>query len=398
MNPRNVDVTIIGAGLVGLAAALALEQAGYAVVLVDSQRPSAQSDHNNHDWDQRIYAISPRNAAWLASLGAWQPLDVRRVAKIQAMEIFGDDASSKPLQLNAEDDHADALGFIVEERALKQALMQCLQKSGVRMMFGNACQNVQTSPQQATLQLADGQELVSRLLIAADGANSWVREQLGIGIQQKHYYQTAIVANFAVEKSHNNIARQWFTQDAAGRSSVLAWLPLPKNKISIVWSVPTQTADALLKLGDELLTQAVQAAGAQVLGDLTSITSPVAFPLTLKKADVLTYDCVVLMGDAAHRIHPMAGQGVNLGFRDVMDWMEVIGNKHQFQPINDATLLKQYTRMRKADMLKMLALTDGLYYLFENQNSVVKKVRNWGLSATNQQAIKKILVENAVSL
>lgn len=394
------DITIVGAGLVGMAAAVALRQTGYSVTLVDSQHPvksDASSQSNAQDWDQRIYAISPRNAQWLTSLGTWQLLDSTRIGEMQGMEIW-DDVSHAPLALSASDANAEHLGFIVEESALKQALMRRVEALGVHTCFESSCAKLNASAHQATLHLANAQVITSELLLAADGANSWVRQKLGIGVQQRPYHQTAIVANFEVEKSHANIARQWFTQNADGESCILAWLPLPDNKISIVWSVSTQYAETLLKLTGTEFTQQVMAAGGNLLGEFKLMGSPAAFPLILKKSEVLTQDCVVLMGDAAHRIHPMAGQGVNLGFRDVMDWLEILATKNPYQSLHDSCLLKRYSRMRKADMLNMLMLTDGLYYLFESHQHILEKIRRWGFSMTKSKIAKKTLVANAIAL
>jgi len=390
------DVTIVGAGLVGMAAAVAMSQAGYDVILVDSQPPRAHSDADD-DWDQRIYAISPKNMQWLTQLGAWPLLDAQRVAEMQSMEIWGD-ATTQPLQLHAEDVSADCLGFILEERLLKAALLKCIQASSVRMIVGHHCLSVQSSPQHALLQLANQQEIESTLLLAADGANSWVRQQLEVGVQRKDYEQTAIVANFTTEKPHANIARQWFTQDAMSKSAVLAWLPLPENKISIVWSSPTPHAKTLLQLSPEAFTHAVAQAGGGALGDMHLMGQPASFPLVLKQVSQSVMPSVVLIGDAAHSVHPMAGQGVNLGFRDVIDLLNLLGAKHVYQPINDASLLKQYARVRKADLLNMVALTNGLYHLFESPYTMVKNVRNWGLTATNQRTVKKLLIANAIAL
>ena len=407
------DITIMGAGLVGLAAAVGLQQAGFSVVLIDSKNPDQESKNkepptksaakNDDIWDKRIYAISPKNAEWLKSLAVWQLLNPMRIGQMQAMEIWGD-ATAQPLQLSAEDVNADYLGFIVEANALMQALMQRMEASGIRTFFEHSCNTLYTDPNKATLQLAnrqtpDTQKLIeSSLLLAADGSHSWVRQQMNIPVHQKSYDQIALVANFEVETSHANIARQWFAQDAKGRNSILAWLPLPGNRISIVWSVSTQYAEVLLALTDAEFTQQVTVAGDSILGELRLISSPAAFPLALQKADTLTQDCVVLVGDAAHQIHPMAGQGVNLGFRDVVDLIEILAEKNQYQSVNDSSLFKRYSRVRKADTLNMLMLTDGLCRLFESQHYTIKKLRNWGLSAANQQSIKKILVANAIAL
>ena len=151
-------------------------------------------------------------------------------------------------------------------------------------------------------------------------------------------------------------------------------------------------------LSEDEFTRAVLKAGNAGLGELKLISPVATFPLTLQKSHTLVQNSVVLIGDAAHQIHPMAGQGVNLGFRDVIDLLEVIKEKNQYQAINDSSLLKHYTRVRKADVMNMLLLTDGLYRLFESQNNGVKKVRNWGLAATKQNAIRKMLVANAITL
>jgi ubiquinone biosynthesis UbiH/UbiF/VisC/COQ6 family hydroxylase len=396
MKKFDTDVTIVGAGLVGMSAAIALTKLGYSVALVDGQDP-VQTGFDVQAWDQRIYAISPRNAEWLANLGMWQLLDTARIGEIEAMDIW-ENPERASLQLLASDVNADYLGFVLEESTLKRALGKCVEDLGVKTLFGVSCAALKVDARQSLLHLENGDVIESQLLLAADGANSWVRQQLGIAVQKKPYYQTAVVANFEVEKPHANIARQWFLPDTTGASSILAWLPLPDNKISIVWSVSTQCANDLLKLASGEFTQLVMVAGANLLGDFKLMNKPAAFPLILKTPSVLTQDCVVLVGDAAHRIHPMAGQGVNLGFRDVIDLLSILSLKNSYQPLHDASLLKRYTRMRKADVLNMLMLTDGLYYLFESNYAVVEKIRRWGFSMSQSSIVKKTLVENAIAL
>jgi ubiquinone biosynthesis UbiH/UbiF/VisC/COQ6 family hydroxylase len=391
-----VDVTIVGAGLVGLAAAIALHQAGFSVLIVDSKNPT-KSNFSENSWDVRIYAISPRNAEWLSSLGVWPIINVARVGQIQGMEIFGAGTQS-PLKLSANDANADTLGYIIESKALMQALLKQVDSLGIKTIFDKRCDSVISIANRTTLLLPEQVEIESKLLIAADGSHSWVRQKLNMHMQHKSYEQTAIVANFKAERPHNNIARQWFTLDAEGRNCILAWLPLPQNMVSIVWSVSTNQADILLKLSEDEFTKSVIDVGGSHLGEFKLIGSAAKFPLSLQKTNTLVHGNVVLVGDAAHQVHPLAGQGVNLGFRDVIDFIEILKHKHQYQAINDSRLLKQYSRVRKADIFKMVLLTDGLYQLYESQNKVIGHVRNWGLSKTNHQTIKKMLVANAIAL
>lgn len=397
----HTEVMVVGAGLVGLSAALAMHQLGLEVVLID-EYAHTEEQNDTRDWDQRIYAISPNNAGWLKSLGVWQHLDQQRVTQVQTMQIWGD-ATSTPLTLDADAVNVHAMAFILEERALMRALLHQVRQQGLRTVFGVKAVSVDVSPNQAQLTLDSGQVIHSGLLLAADGANSWVRQQANIAVTQKDYQQTAIVANFSIEKPHAHIARQWFRQErlsqqADAHCGILAWLPLPDNKVSIVWSAPAAYAQLLMQLDNAAFAHEVMRAGDAALGEMTLLGERAAFPLVLKQAEVLTQGALVLVGDAAHRIHPMAGQGVNLGFRDVIDLADILRHRRSCQAVNDPSLLKQYARTRKADVLSMVSLTSGLYHLFESKNSVVQKVRNWGLNTTNASVISKLLVKNAVEL
>lgn len=398
----SADITVAGAGLVGLSAALALHKLGLQVILVDAHEPDNVKAGNADAWDQRIYAISPQNVKWLSALGVWQHLDVSRVAQVHAMHIWGD-AVADAVELQAEDANSDAMAYIIEESALKQALMQQVKYCGLKTVFGQPPAALQVQTQQAVLSLRDDTALQSRLLLAADGAHSWIRQQLAVDISRKDYQQTAIVANFETEKCHANIARQWFRQDKAtsqkvSHCGILAWLPLPDNRISIVWSAPKAYADELMQFSDHDFAAQVALAGGNTLGQLRMLGKRAAFPLIMQKAETLAHDCVLLIGDAAHRIHPMAGQGVNLGFRDVIALIEMIGSRHQYQSVNDKSLLRRYERDRKADIFNMLTLTNGLYYLFEHHNAGVRKARNWGLAFSNRPMLKKMLVNTAITL
>ncbi len=388
------DVAIVGAGLVGMAAAIALHEAGFSVLLIDSQTPKTTRDN----WDTRIYAISPNNVAWLQKLGVWPYIDIARIAEMQTMLLM-DDSESSALVLCAEDVNQDSLGIILESCNLGHALLQRILSLNIATMFNAPCNALNIDASSATLEVLDS-IFKSTLLIAADGANSWVRKQMNISVQQKLYEQVAIVANFEVKNPPEQIARQWFTQDAHAKNSILAWLPLAsvedKHYISIVWSVSNQYAQELMQLTDSGFTHEVTLLGGDALGEMLLSTPRATFPLTLQKAEALYQVCAVLLGDAAHVIHPIAGQGMNLGFRDVIDLVKVITEKNSYQQLNDRNLLNQYMRSRKADLFNMQLLTDGLFQLFASQNSLIKKARQWGFAATKLQLIKKQLVALAI--
>jgi len=394
------DVAVVGAGLVGLSAALAMHQLELKVTLIAAEQAS-DSVFEADEWDQRIYAISPQNMHWLMHLGVWQHLNPARVTAVQAMQIWGD-ASAEALKLDADQVNANAMAYILEERVLREAMLQELKAQDVHIEYGVA-QSFSMQNQQAVLSLDSGLPIQSDLLLAADGAHSWLRQQANIAVTEKDYQQTAIVANFDIEVIHADIARQWFRQEQSGcdagtHCGILAWLPLPGRRVSIVWSAPTAYAQQLMQLDDAAFAEQVRLAGNAELGEMKLITARAAFPLYLKKATVLAQDALVLLGDAAHRIHPMAGQGVNLGFRDVIALAAVLKQRNRYQTLHDPSLLKQYTRNRKADVMEMTALTNGLYHLFDSENTLVQKVRNWGLRQTNQRVLKKVLAERAIAL
>jgi 2-octaprenylphenol hydroxylase len=394
------DIVIVGAGLVGLAAAVAFNNAGYEVIIIDARDPTQEKiDVEAEPWDKRIYAISPQNATWLKELEVWQLLDTKRIGKMREMKIWGDDVLA-PLTLSAEDANVDAMGFIIEGRALLKALLQRIEELSIPTFFQKTCSNVNKFKEKSAtiVSLSSGESIECKLLLAADGANSWVRGHLEVPIQQKSYDQIGIVANFKVSKPHSDIARQWFAKDIENKNTILAWLPLPENQISIVWSVSNKYGEHLLNLPEDVFTQEVAKAGANCLGDLQLIMVPTSFLLSLQKSAKLIHDGVIFIGDASHQVHPMAGQGMNIGFRDVIDLVKTLENKQAFQSINDPHLLRSYERERKADIAQMVFLTDGLFRLFEGQGNITKKIRNQGLSLTNKLAMKKLLVSHAISL
>jgi 2-polyprenylphenol 6-hydroxylase len=384
---RNYDIVIVGAALVGASAAVVFAKQGFKVALVDKKNPLAQS--KNVGWDSRIYAISPGNAEWLKDIGVWQHLNIERVTPIAGMKIWAD-VNPEPLMFDAEDAFVNNLGYIVENSALQQAFCDELEKLDVDLLFGHEGVYVDLDQQDATLKFADGSHLKAKLMIAADGGNSWVRQQVGLTQQKIVYDHEGLVANFEVELPHQNIARQWFVDDG-----ILAWLPLPGNRISMVFS--TKHSQTLSALSLDEFARHIAQLGSFALGKMQCITPSVAFPLVKQNASALVDIRLALVGDAAHQVHPMAGQGVNLGFRDVFALAKVLAERNRLADIGDRFVLRRYERARKADVLAIQGLTHSLYGAFDSKQMLVKMARNWGLILPNRHSIlKRVLMKHAL--
>ena len=381
------DVVVVGAGLVGISAAIAFAEQGKRVVLVDA-KPLA--NQKTQAWDSRIYALSPESEAWLKSIGVWQHVDMTRVCAIDAMHLWYED---EELVLSSSEANLPKLGVIIESQNLMYAMWHELNASAVTVVVNEACQRLSYTVQNAELTLQKGTTVSAKLVVGADSVNSWVRETADITLKQKDFHQTAIVANFSAEKPHRNVARQWFSAH-----ETLALLPLVGQNVSLVWSVSTETASELLKLSNEDLAGAVRAKSQDVLGDLKPIGKTLSFVLHSQIAMQFIGERLALVGDAAHQIHPMAGQGVNLGFRDVMELASMATRLHSMQDLGDASFLRQYARARKADTLAMNTLTLGLDALFASDSKGLKQLTSWGLRQLNHQgSVKKLLIQQVAA-
>lgn len=383
------DVLIIGGGLVGASLAAALKPAGLSVALVEDQRLATSSAQS---WDSRIYAVSPGSAAFLKECGAWQRLDMSRVQPVEQMRVFGDEESE--LDFSAYQLGAPELAFILESRLLLQSLWQGLQQQDNLTLFCPArCASVTWHEDAACLKLEDGRELRAKLIVGADGSDSWVRQQSGMDAAFTPYHQHGVVANFSTEKPHRGTAYQWFQPDG-----ILALLPLPQQQVSMVWSVGTEKSEELLQLPPEELCAQVAAVSGHTLGALQMVTPPAAFPLRLLNLRQIVKPRLALIGDAAHNLHPLAGQGVNLGFRDARQLAQVLLQPSAQQDCGNIHLLRRYERARQEDIFSMQFTTDALKKLFNNPNPLLRTVRNLGLAATNRiTPLKKMLARHALN-
>jgi 2-octaprenylphenol hydroxylase len=382
------DVLIVGGGLVGASLAAALKPSGLTVALVEAQALPPLDD----GWDSRIYAISPGNAEFLKECGAWQRMDSTRVQQVWQMRIFGD--AGAELDFSAYQTGAPELAYILENRLMQHALWDVLKEQDNLTLFHPArCAHIDWQGNAAKLTLEDGREIAARLIVGADGRDSWVRRQAGITEKPIPYHQHGVVANFRVSKPHRGTAFQWFTPEG-----ILALLPLPDQMISIVWSVGLEKADALLQLSHAELCREIAVASQYTLGELQMVTPPAAFALRLLNLPEIAKQRLALVGDAAHNVHPLAGQGVNLGFRDARELANVLMHKGPEPDCGDIHLLRRYSRARKEDILSMQLTTDALKNLFNNHNPVLRAARNFGLFATNRiTPLKKMLARQALN-
>ena len=385
MSSERYQVVVVGAGLVGAAAALALGRQGLRVALVERQNPPVPND----TWDTRIYAISPASQRFLERIGTWQRMDAGRVQPVYRMDVAGDAGGA--LRLDAYAAGVSHLATIVESGRLQQALWQAIEADGnVALHCPAAIASLERSDASTRIALADGSLLETELVVGADGAASRIREWAGLPSRLTPYGQSGVVANFECEIPHRGTAFQWFFG-----GDILAWLPLTGNCLSMVWSTQAAHADELVALGAAALAAKVQAAGHNRLGVFRLLTPAAEFPLRLIQIESAVAPGVALIGDSAHGVHPLAGQGVNLGFGDAEALVEVLA-QHRRVGLGDVRVLQRYARVRAEPVQRMQALTHGLHHLFADSRAAW--LRNAGMTLVNQlPPVKAALVREAMS-
>jgi 2-octaprenyl-6-methoxyphenol hydroxylase len=417
MNAR-FHVAVLGAGLVGASTALALERAGLNVALiephaletngaawdtrssfnnarwdtratVDDARWDTRATVDDARWDTRIYAISPGSEAFLDRIGAWKNLDAWRVQAVFRMDVHGDREGA--MVMDAYEAGVPKLASILESGHLQQALWQAVQASHAITVFCPAeVSGVEWGNRYSTLTLTDGPTIEAELIVGAEGRASPIRTLAGIESRTESYNQSGVVANFAVEIPHRGTAFQWFKG-----GDVIAYLPLPGNRMSLVWSTSTERAKELVGLSAEVLCEQVKEAGRRQLGKLELLTPAVAFPLSLMQVSEPVRPGVVLVGDAAHGVHPLAGQGVNLGFGDAECLAEVLSQRGGAS-CGDLALLQRHARRRAEPVARMQAVTDGLLRLFKLDHELPALARNLGMSGLNRIGpLKSALIHEA---
>ena len=392
------DVCIVGNGAIAKTAALGFAQAGHSVTLLAPparKSETASASVAERPWDVRVYALNHTAHDLLALLKVWGALDLARVAAVDAMDVNGDGEGGGKLGFDAFGARVGTLAWIVEDANLNGALDAALKFAhNVQQVSGIACE-LDCSEAGAAVRLEDGRRLECELLVGADGRESWVRGQCDIGVDYRQYHQRAIVTNFACDKPHHGVAYQWFTCS----DGIIALLPLPGNRVSLVWSAPETLADTLM---DESLGELAIRLGEYADGKLGALRplqpeAVAAVPLALIKPHAIVAPRVALVGDAAHAVHPLAGHGMNLGFGDVVDLLQAVREREQRRAIGDERVLARYARKRKEEVLMMQLATDGLERLFGANLEPLRVVRNFGLNLLDKMpALKRRLMSHAL--
>lgn len=384
---QQFDVIVVGAGMVGASAALALARKGLSVALIERQAFSTELWQETDEFDLRVSAISPSSQQLLARLGIWTEIEKQRSCDYHKMCVWHENGAAQ-MNFSCEQAGATHLGTIVENRLIQSSLHRHLAMlNNVTLFAEQELESLQQTAQNITVVTAAGEQVVGQLLIAADGRESSVRKLSRLPATGGSYQQTAIVANVTTEFSHEHTAWQRFLA-----TGPLAFLPLPNGQSSIVWSADTDRAQELLQLSDEEFMQQLSKAIEYRLGTVSAIGARAGFPLGWHMAGRWLDGRLLLIGDAAHGVHPLAGQGVNLGFDDVTLLSRTISTE---QGIYNHRALRRFERQRKAETATAMHLFSALKLFYAQKNPLLCLSRDFGMSMVEKNLLIKRLVINS---
>jgi len=384
------DVVIVGAGMVGAALALALARADFDVALVESRAPAPW--RREDEVDLRVVALAASSIALFERLDVWKTIRAARARAYRHMRVW-DALAPGQLHFDAADEGANALGYIVENRLIQHVLWQALQADArITLHCPAKVAATEVDTERRTLQLADDSRVAARLVVAADGAESVLRDLLGIATHERDYAQRAIVAHVRTERAHADTAWQRFLPHGT-----IAFLPLLDGRSSIVWSVPNAEAERLLALEDARFRDELGAASDFRLGRVVASTPRAAFPLRMKHAEAYVAPRFALIGDAAHVVHPLAGQGVNLGLRDVDELCAALSEARDAKrDFASATVLRRYERRRRSDNAIAAHSFDAIQRVFGSESTPVAVLRGAGLGLVDKLTpLKQLFARHA---
>lgn len=384
------DVAIVGGGMVGAVLAVALSRAEFSVALVEAKRPP-RFDSNN-DYDLRLSAIAPGPRRVLDNLGLWQAVERRRVCPFTGMMVW-DAGSSAELFLEHTAVGLPELGHIVENQLVVDCAWQAL--TDVDVYCPAKMQSLAVEADAARLRLDDDSVISAALVVGAEGANSPVRNAVGIQTTGWSYGQRCTVGAVSPERYHRHIAWQRFTE-----TGPVAFLPLSDGRCSLAWHADDALAAELAELDHDAFCERLTEASAGVLGRIERMDTRASFPLQLLHAREYCRPRVALAGDAAHVVHPMAGQGVNLGLLDVAEMVAALeAGRAASRDAGDMTYLRRYQRARMAENLMMLGATDALKRVYGSNNPLLRSLRKQAIGAASSLApIRQLMIHHAVGL
>lgn len=397
---EHFDVVVVGAGMAGLALAGGLAGTRLSIAVLDNAFPDAPSQFAP-GFDLRVSALTHASENLLRHLGAWKTMEQLRISPYQHMKVWDGDGTGS-IEFCADDAGVTHLGHLAENRVTTWGLWQALQAQPNITFIAEGMQQLDTTGSSPRLTLNSGRQLVAALVVGADGARSRVREQAGLAVRAWPYQQKAIVTTLRCQRPHQNTAWQVFTP-----SGPLALLPLREHNAqadshicSIVWSQNDAQADRLLALSEADFCAALAQAFEHRLGAVTLLDRRVVFPLRQQHATHYVTPGVALIGDAAHTIHPLAGQGINLGFMDAATLAEVLSDGlEQGLPVDEYSLLRRYQRRRQGANLTMMAAMETFKRLFGPSAWALHLLRNWGMAQVDRHTlVKQQVVERALGL
>ncbi|MDQ6976316.1 MAG: UbiH/UbiF/VisC/COQ6 family ubiquinone biosynthesis hydroxylase [Mariprofundaceae bacterium] len=382
----HADVVIVGGGMVGLCLACALKDSGLHIILIErGQAPIRYSLAR----DCRVSAIVYGNQQILEHMGAWQHMAANAQA-IESMQVW-DAHYAGGIRFESEEINTEALGWLVENSVLQAGLRRAIaeaNKSHVEIWMPAELTGVTFKARDAALQLEDGRQIITPLVVGADGARSWLRQQAGIGVYQRDYKQRGIVATVRAERAHHGVAYQRFLA-----TGPLAVLPMTGGLSSIVWSANNAEANRLQGMDDAVFLAELNHQFGPVLGRIVAVGARFAFPLKGQLAHHLVRHRLALIGDAAHCIHPLAGLGVNLGLRDAMVLAQEIIDARRFdEDWGEQAVLARYMRMRLPDVLSTMAAMEGLHRVFTASLPVLPYLRGMAMKGVGNAGIFKTML------
>ena len=404
MNPSghiHLDIIIVGAGIAGASFAAILKDSGIICALVEAEPSSKDKDacsqtNNDRNIDPRVLALTHASKNILQTIGAWDEIPPDRIGLFHKMHVWDENGLGE-VNFNSADISESVMGYIVEQKLVECALKSVLNKTDHVNWFHPAkAKSLGNEKDKICLGLDDGRQLSTQLLVAADGQSSTIRRLAGINFKTHEYHQHALACVVETEMPHQEVARQRFL-----RRGPLAFLPMAEaNQCGIVWSTTPEHAAELKAMDEEAFNKNLAEAFAYQAGDIIKTGPRAIFPLARAQADEYCRPHLALVGDAAHRIHPLAGQGANMGLMDVACLAEVVLQaKQKGRDIGAFSVLRKYERWRKGENSTMMMTMEGFKYLFENKTTAVSWLRNVGMDVFDSiKPVKHEVMKRAMGL